>query len=653
VLVNALSLIVLSPGVGDAAAPARTIELPFDGTIRVGRGSHCDLNLPDRRVSADHARIVAEDGVLFVEDSGSRNGTWILDRASGDPRRIPAGERVRIESGATLAVGPYRIVPCEPLDDDVVLAPVSEAGEPGTLSDAADVGPPGAESLAWRSACRLLEGGLGTDPWQAVIDALGSLCHASRGFLLAVVDERLVLRARLGPHTADPACLSERLLRLAIEERRPRATRPRDADATPSGAGLFSTTFRPHSDVRVIAAPFLVGGERPVAVAHLEQGGTASFVGGKALATFGRLIAPLLEATQALEDERRRREAAELSFARDRAVVVEGASSEPSARLVGESPAFRAAVSAVDVAAASDATILLRGPSGTGKEELARLAHEGGPRRDKPFVVVNGAAIPDGLVESELFGHDKGAFTGADASRAGLFEKADGGTLFLDEVGDLPLEAQAKILRVIEAGEVMRIGGTRRRVDVRLVAATHRHLEEMIARGEFREDLYFRLRVIEISLPPLAERGEDVVLLAESFLARFRRHDGTRISGLSHAAVRAFLRYDWPGNVRELRNVIERAVVLDSDGILDLDDLPADLAEGRGSDRPPADSLGELAAMGWQDARRAFEEEYFTRLLEACEGKVGEAARRARVDRRTISTKIREHGLKKGESSEG
>jgi Nif-specific regulatory protein len=240
---------------------------------------------------------------------------------------------------------------------------------------------------------------------------------------------------------------------------------------------------------------------------------------------------------------------------------------------VGESAAWRHVLDVVDRVAQSRATVLLRGESGTGKEVVARAIHDDGPRAERPFVAVNCAALPETLLESELFGHERGAFTGAAAARPGRFELADGGTLFLDEVGELPLSAQVKLLRAIQERQFERIGGRRTvTVDVRLVAATNRDLEEAVRRGEFRLDLYHRLQVVEIVLPPLRQRRDDVPVLVDYLLADLEREHGRRLA-FSREAMAMLARYDWPGNVRQLRNVLERLTVSHGNGPVSTDDL--------------------------------------------------------------------------------
>ncbi len=231
--------------------------------------------------------------------------------------------------------------------------------------------------------------------------------------------------------------------------------------------------------------------------------------------------------------------------------------------IVGESAALRRVLKQVETVAPTDSTVLIRGETGTGKELVARALHELSPRRERTFVKLNCAAIPTGLLESELFGHERGAFTGAVSQKVGRFELAHRGTLFLDEVGDIPLELQPKLLRVLQEQEFERLGGTKTiKVDVRLAAATHRDLAKMVADGRFREDLYYRLNVFPVVLPPLRERPDDIPRLVRHFTQRFARRMGRRIETIPSAVMEGLVRYPWPGNVRELQNVIERAVIL-------------------------------------------------------------------------------------------
>ena len=293
--------------------------------------------------------------------------------------------------------------------------------------------------------------------------------------------------------------------------------------------------------------------------------------------------------------------------------------------VLGESPALQAAVArAARVIPHAGVTVLLTGETGTGKELFARAIHYNGPRRQAPFVDVNCAAIPDQLLESELFGHEKGAFTDASSAKPGLFEMAQGGTLFLDEIGHLSMALQGKLLRVLQERRVRRVGGTRTiEVDVRVVAATHVELAAAVRRGEFREDLYFRLNVVPVELPPLRSRADDVVLLARHFVRHFAAEYGIDGAALSPAAERALAARAWPGNVRELRNAVERALLLAAGPALDVGDFPpeSELRREASSGLPWPAPLDEVA-------RAAAAE-----MVKLCGGNKAEAARRLEISR--------------------
>src|SRR5262245_11512097 len=251
--------------------------------------------------------------------------------------------------------------------------------------------------------------------------------------------------------------------------------------------------------------------------------------------------------------------------------------------LIGQSLPWRRTMDVVRQAAPSMATVLLLGESGTGKELLARAIHEASPRASGPFVPVNCAALPETILEAELFGYERGAFTGAVQRHDGRFLQADRGTLFLDEIGEIPTHVQVKLLRVLQEGEVERLGGRTTKVDLRLVAATNQDLQAAVREGRFREDLYYRLHVIAVRVPPLRERRDDIPLLSEHFLRLYGERNGRQLAGFSRAAAEALLRYEWPGNVRELENTLERAVVLCRGTSIEVEDLPPEVRSGTGT----------------------------------------------------------------------
>lgn len=323
-------------------------------------------------------------------------------------------------------------------------------------------------------------------------------------------------------------------------------------------------------------------------------------------------------------------------------------SSNEGARLVGNSRAIRDVLTLVSKVAPTDSNVLVYGESGTGKEMVARMIHESSPRADLPFVPVDCVSFQDSLLETELFGHEKGAFTGAHTAKAGLFEAADGGTIFLDEVSGMTANLQARLLRVLQERHVRRVGGIRfTPLNVRVIAASNQDLEELCRRGSFREDLYYRLNVIPLTLPPLRVRGEDILLLANEFLTRFVqrvRLDVGSIPTIDPSAADLLMRYAWPGNVRELQNVMERAAVLVEGSTVTSAHLPERfLAASESEFSQPESSSYKLAK---QQAVESFERGFLIDLLKRNEGHMGRAAREAGVDRKTIERMVKKHGLR-------
>jgi two-component system response regulator HydG len=312
--------------------------------------------------------------------------------------------------------------------------------------------------------------------------------------------------------------------------------------------------------------------------------------------------------------------------------------------VIGNSPQMHDIIVRLQRIAPTDATVLIQGETGTGKELVAKAIHQNSPRKKRPFVPLNCAALSEHILESELFGHVRGAFTDATSDRQGKFEYADGGTLFLDEVGDMPIPTQIKLLRVLESGEITRVGSNEPiKVNVRILSATNRDLEKAIAAGTFREDLYHRLKVVTIKLPRLSDRREDIPLLIDSFMKEHAKRHQKSIRGISTAARRRLLAYDWPGNVRQLRNVIESMVVVDIDEVLDLDDLPDELAPATGEAAAAAgtDGLHELVGKSLGDLEALF----IAETLKVTGGNREEAASMLGIGERTLYRKIKEYGL--------
>jgi two-component system response regulator HydG len=370
-------------------------------------------------------------------------------------------------------------------------------------------------------------------------------------------------------------------------------------------------------------------GTIPSAVTAMQQG------------AFNYLLKPLdlsqlrAVAERASESLRLRRQNAELNRRLDERFGFEG--------VIGNSRQMHEVIDRLKRIAPTDASVLIQGATGTGKELVAQAIHQNSPRKNKPFVALNCAALSENILESELFGHVRGAFTDASTDRVGKFEYADGGTLFLDEVGDMPMATQIKLLRVLESGEITRVGSNQViPVNVRILSATNRNLEDSIAAGTFRSDLYHRLKVVTIDLPRLADRSQDIPLLIEHFLKLFAKRHHKNVTSLSAAARRRLMAYDWPGNVRQLRNVIESMVVVDYDGVLDLDDLPSELAApADAAEEPRSSNLASLVGKPLAELERLF----ISETLEQTGGNREAAAEMLGIGQRTLYRKIKEYQL--------
>lgn len=315
--------------------------------------------------------------------------------------------------------------------------------------------------------------------------------------------------------------------------------------------------------------------------------------------------------------------------------------------MVGKSAAMRQILSQIDKARQVDSNVLITGESGTGKELVAKALHYLSARRQEPFEVVNCAAIPTELLESELFGYEKGAFTGAVQRKKGLFELADRGTIFLDEIGEMDMKMQAKLLRVVQEKEIVPLGcGQRRKIDVRIICATNRDLKKMIAEGKFREDLYFRLNVVTINLPPLRERREDIPLLVEHFIGKYNKKMARQIKSIEPEALRLLSKYEFKGNVRELENIIERAMVFAEDSTLRVSNLPAEVREAGGEEGGSRAEAGLLIPVYIGDDLKLVERKVITRTLQHFRGDKAKCAQVLKISERKLWYKIKEYGLR-------
>ena len=312
--------------------------------------------------------------------------------------------------------------------------------------------------------------------------------------------------------------------------------------------------------------------------------------------------------------------------------------------IVGESEKINALKQQIALAGPTNGWVLIQGESGTGKELVARAIHRTSKRNSGPFVEVNCAAIPQELIESELFGHEKGSFTGAIGMKRGKFEVADKGTIFLDEIADMSLATQAKVLRVLQGQEFQRVGGTRTiKVDVRVIAASNKNLADEIKKGAFREDLYYRLNVIPLNVPPLRERSDDIPRLVRHFLQEFSNEYGQKPKTIDDDALALFVRYAWPGNVRELRNIIERLLIMAPGPVIRLSDIPPPLSMDQAGQKGRERTPGGSATL--KDARAEFEREFITQKLRENNGNVSKTAEAINVERSNLHRKIKALGI--------
>jgi DNA-binding NtrC family response regulator/pSer/pThr/pTyr-binding forkhead associated (FHA) protein len=585
------------------------VRFALGDTATLGRASDCEVQLVDTELSRRHAEIRRSADGWVIEDLGSRNGT----RVDG----ALAKGAVPLSPGAVIALGAHRLVFDPPVD---VLG--DRDGDHRLLVVRDDD--------AGRGARALPAGGALAGPELARVHGVGLalIDAADRGGLGALLAG---LCAELG---AERACV-----------------------AVTAGSGRPLRPLCVHGGATVTTSTTLI--ERALAEGPLavdDARGHVSFAGAASVLTHDLravLVAPLVHAGSVLGvvhlDHHRRGAfddaalarlaalAPAIALAAARVVRPPGppAAAPATPHLVGDDPRLRAALDAVARAAAAGAQVLVLGESGTGKELVARAYHAASPRAAGPWVAINCAAFTETLLDSELFGHEQGAFTGATRRRRGCFEQADGGTLFLDEVGELGPATQAKLLRVLADRRFYRLGGEQPiDVDVQVIAATHRDLRARAAAGEFRDDLYWRLAVIPVEVPPLRDRGADRAALTAHFFAQLGAQLGRRPPTLSPEAQALWDRHPWPGNVRELRNAVERLLVLHDGGVVEADDLPPELRAHAG--RPAPGTLAEAIA--------ALERERIAAAMAASGGNKAAAARALGISRPTLDKKLREHG---------
>jgi len=599
----------------------KVVPLPR-GRHVLGRAPDADCRIADESVSRRHALLTASDDGVTVVDLDSHNGTRLNGQLVKTAQAVE-GDELRFGNTRALL---ERALP--PGSATVVLPPAAEQGAPKPRSGVElpsdsrrlailyDVG------TAINSTVDLPE------LLARILITIFDVVPAERGAVVLWDDSEGQWRPAAA-YARDPAArpgdiaISRAIIEKAFEAGQPLLS----ADATADARFGPSDSIEALAIRSTICCPLALRGQR-LGVLHLDT----------------------RHATEAFSDDDLRLVGA---IANQAAIAIANARLHHALRqeniqlrralgsrhcIVGESTAMRQLVALVRRVSQTDATVLLRGESGTGKEVVARTLHSLSPRRRKPIVCVNCAAVPETLLESELFGHEKGAFTGATERRIGRFEQANGGTVFLDEIAEMPPATQAKLLRVLQEREFQRVGGTRPvRVDVRLIASTNRDLEAAMQAGDFRRDLYYRLKVIEIVIPPLRERKDDIPLLCKHFLDEIARDMSRRPPAVTDHAMRVLQAYSWPGNVRELRNVLERAVVLGAGDTLTPDHLPPELRQQAGA----PEQLPEDPSLA--DAERR----HIARVL-ACTGwNKSRAAALLKISRPRLDRKIRAYGLKR------
>jgi len=620
----------------------RTIPLLSHRTT-FGRSADNDVVLPGKKSSRAHAQVVLTQGLVALIDLGSSNGTQV----NGLPVRktfLNSGDRVDLGDNAFVfyeGQPQIDVPPSAPAPFD--FAAVNQSEQRGeTVTELRAIEDPAmiraelesthAQLRALFTVSRELPRAGGPNEAIALLaESLHLATGANRVLLwLREADALPALPAfveTVGDLVSPPPVetFPRAVLEWVEQQRRPLMLAP--------GVGPMSAESLPQYPLMVL--PVEGGSARPGILVIERIGRTDSFLKRDldfALATCGYLVLVLAELLERATMARTERALASERFGN---------------MIIGQSAAMRELIAETIRVAEADCSVLIRGESGTGKELIARSIHQLGRRSRGPFVAVNCGAIAPTLMESELFGYEKGAFTGAHARKAGQFEAADGGTIFLDEVSELPPDAQVKFLRVLQEGEFYRVGANRpEHVDVRVIAATNRDLEKMIAEGLFREDLYFRLNVVELTIAPLRERREDIAPLTEYFFHELRRQIPTTIERISSHVMATLTQYHWPGNVRQLRNAIEHALVMGSGKWLSLSHLPSYITSPftvepkreTEDETPPPSDLDELTLDG-------VERKHIEAVLRLCDGNKQRAAQLLGISRSTLYEKMRSYGL--------
>jgi Nif-specific regulatory protein len=651
------------------------LRLQPDRKVIIGRSSQSQIVIRSDQCSRAHAELAAVDDAWVIRDLGSRNGTVVNGEPLAGPHTLREDDVIVVAgcqmtfvhqvadalANPSATAGPQQSPESAATEQQIDPTLITERRSRSELLEADAYGSSEETELAlFRVAFELARS---ESPEQAAELALSALNRvtgtASGGVLIwrtgkppAAKEPRGVtagINALATSHRPERSYrqLSERLAAAVVEsDEAVLARNIRDdlALATPDSQGELSMTS-------ALCAPIRVG-QRMVGLLHVYSCEDEAELQPQHL-EYALAIAANL--ALALEHQWRERQLTKNLRRSEQRLAELRKQLGDRVQIVGHSPAILEIERQVARAAPTSATVLVRGESGVGKELVAAAIHYASPRREGPFVCLNCAALSPSLLESELFGHEKGAFTGATERKIGKFEAADGGTLMLDEIGEMSPEIQAKFLRVLEGQPFERLGGNAAiRVDVRVVAATNRDLEAAVREGTFRSDLYFRLHVLELRVPPLRERGDDIVLLAEHFTQRYCQEIGRRLEGLSEAARDKLTAYRWPGNIRELKNAIERAVVLCPGPRIDADDLLLSDLQLPGQPASTQDAAGDAQTASDSDRHAPFcdaagaplplavlESEHIDRVLEHTGGNKSQAARLLGIERSTLDRKLK------------
>jgi transcriptional regulator with GAF, ATPase, and Fis domain len=601
------------------------LELEAERDVVLGRSSEADVQLVDGKVSRLHCRFSLRGDSLTVEDLGSHNGTYVGGARLDGPRALRAGDEIAVGDSLFVVDGDGDLAAARWGDETLAVTPATAAGQPPAVAAAGDA--PLAAVTALSAALRAASGQEAAA--RAALAAIESALAPRRAFVLLWDAARGLARPLVGRSDGATVSVSRTVLDLAA--RRGAAVAIEDA-VEDRDLGQARSVVR--NQLRaVVVAPLLDAAGAVVGFLHADRAQPA----------YGPADAAIMDAFAGVVSLHLAR-AAGAATARPAARPPSRAAGpgEPApdapAPPAGTSASWRATLRTAEAVAPAPTTVLITGETGTGKEEIARYIHRRSARAAGPFVAVNCGAIPEGIAESELFGHERGAFTGASGARAGHIEAADGGTLFLDEVGELSAAMQARLLRVLQERSFSRVGSTVcRRVDLRLVTATHRDLEAAMRQGRFREDLYYRLAVVRIPLAPLRDRADDLQPLADALLARVAARLGRRPPTLEDAALRVLARWPWPGNVRELANALERALVLrapGADGPLAAEEVHVALGEPPPA-APGTPGLGTLA-----NKIAALERVEIEAALRRARGVKSRAAQLLGLSRPTLDKKI-------------